>query len=176
MLGVLSAIGGAVIAMGKAATFDFSGAKAAAEHGLHDLTSAFTDFWRDSKKNWQENADFINGLEFHPNFTIEGAFTAGEAFAKRTANQFRPDTTATSTRSNVPAQKDAVLEMLQKLQAQAEAELRFAAATDRSTAALLLQKAAMEAEQKIADERIRLTDERRDSPRNWQMRKHEAGF
>jgi hypothetical protein len=54
---------------------------------------------------------------------------------------------------------DVVAEMVQKLQAQAAAELALAAATEKSTTAILLAKAAGEAETRIAETRSRLLEQ-----------------
>jgi lambda family phage tail tape measure protein len=153
VIGVFNAIGAAGEAVGRALIFDFSGAEKAAKDGLRGLTGAFGNYFEDSRKRWKDNADFINSLTFHPNFTLEGGFAAGEAFAKRTkppanvpgAGKLGPVTTV-----------DIVGEAIGKLQAEAAAQLALASATDRSTASMLFQKAAAEAAQKVSDLRVNL--------------------
>ena len=53
-------------------------------------------------------------------------------------------------------EKDIVAEMVEKLQAQAAAEMQLAGATNLSTAAMLLQKSAGEADRAVADKRTEL--------------------
>ena len=69
----------------------------------------------------------------------------------------RPDTDAKNKSFMTGlGEKDIVGEAVGKLQAEAAAQLGLAGATDRSTAAMLFQKAAGEAEQKVSDLRVGL--------------------
>lgn len=158
VIGTFEAIIAAERAGGDLAIFDFSGAEAEVKAGTKALTGIFTDFWDESKKNWKDNADFINSLTFHPNFTIAGGFAAGEDFLKRSK---RPGGIPLPTGTLGETGKDTVNDLVSKLSAQTSAELALAAATGLSAAALVAQKAAGEADAKIADTRTELLDRER---------------
>jgi hypothetical protein len=157
---VVDVLEGLWMAAAEAMIGNFSGAVGELKQHFGDAAKAGDDFLSYSKKNWSDFQDFVNHLDFHPNFTIEGGFTAAEAFFKRLGP--KGSVTADAKTKGLPVaatQKDSVADMIAKLGAEAAAQDSLASATDRSTAAMILQKAAAEATEKISEERTRLLDE-----------------
>src|SRR5579864_3431774 len=161
VLGVFETIGGALFGLAEAAVlasrasfrasiFDFAGAKedldrgfsalkSQTQHGLGEISGAFTDFWNNSKKTWADNAAFITGIMDGKNAPSKEARKPGTA----------PGVVST--------QVDVLGQTVAKLKEQAQAELALAQAqligeqSARATlAASAAEKLAMEAAIKLA--------------------------
>lgn len=106
----------------------------------------YQDYFAQQWKEAQETSDAI----FHPPPMAEPHPGAGAG---------GPGLPAGASAPSASGRPDVVAELVGKLQAQAAAELALASATDKSTAATLLAKAAGEAEEKISETRTRLTEQ-----------------
>lgn len=155
ILGTLETVGRVVFALKDVFTFDFSDARKELSAGLDSFTSAFTDFWGETKKTWSDGADFIGGIwgKMKP-----GELKPGDATSWMLHNM-QGKGAAVPGAPGASGRPDVVAEMVAKLQAEAAAELELAAATEKSIAASTLAKAAAEAETKIAETRTRLLEE-----------------
>jgi hypothetical protein len=126
-------------------TGDFSGIGRAFKDELQRMADNARLFNADSKKIWQDNADFINKVYGQVKLPDEKGGTKKP-----------PPGIGKAAGGAVPT--DIVAELIGKLQAQAAAEIALASATDKSTSAMLLAKSAAEARQKIDETRVHLQE------------------
>ena len=150
IIGTLNMIGTVVTSLGHLFIFDFSGAENELKAGLHSFTSAFTDFWGESKQTWSDGVDFINGVWSKlkpPSFDMDRAINYLKNYGGSTKQAPAP------TASHQP---DVVSELVSKLQAEAAAQIALASATETSTSARLMNEAAAKAEEKISETRASL--------------------
>src|SRR5665213_1552633 len=129
--------------------FDVSGAKAAAKDGFAGMKAILNQFISESENTWTGYAKFSTGL-FAP-------LQTGPLPTRKGGGGDQESTKGTA----VADEKDTVADLITKLTAEAQPQNALASATDRTTAAITLQKAAGEAATKIDETRTGLLDEQK---------------
>ena len=137
------------LAVQAAARGDWSGVGQAFRDELSLAKGNLDSFLGDSKSMWTNYAGFVKQV-----WSGEIADT-GEKGGKTTPPGGRPAPSGPMA----SGRPDVVAELIARLQSQAAAEIALASATERSTAASLLGKAAVEAETKIAETRSHLLEQ-----------------
>jgi hypothetical protein len=120
---------------------DVFGLNAAVRDGLSGAGAELDMFLAESKGKWKNYGEFLK-----------------EAFSKPGKSGSPPPPDLTRPTMVGLAEKDTVADLIAQLSKQAAGELALASATDKSRAASLLAKAAVDAENKISETRIQLMD------------------
>jgi hypothetical protein len=133
--------------------FDFRGAAAALKEGVATQLAGGALFDADSKKIWQDHADFLK--------TMDSGLPKSKPSSLRTGGADTEPKEIGRTGRGIREHADEVADLVSKLQTQASAELAAAAATEKGTSAALLSKAAIEAETKISELRTHLLEQQK---------------
>jgi len=130
VIAVFNAIGASLEAVARAGVGDFSGAKAALKAGLAGLQQETSNFLNASKKAWQDNANFINGV-FAPGKTLPIRPAAGVAVDLKPAKE---DTTLARIQERIKALAQETADWMNLASAGSQAEALIAEAVKKGNA------------------------------------------